>query len=225
MGMESIHATSIRGLDKYVQHDEIHEHLLIYCIVGKVKCSLVQALRLYIGRTAHRGTRGIALLFLDHGTRRGWRVSVTPRPFFTPGKDPVPLYRRLGGPQGQSGQVRKISPPPGFDSLIVQPVASRYTVYATRPTIYYMRLTTLKSHSIVYWNILQNIEPETRSISVSKYLCVISGFSSEVGEIFAFLRNYIAYGGTSYRRFRKTYCYHLSCPETSVRNYRHTPCN
>ena len=36
------------------------------------------------------------------------------------------LYRRLGGPQGRSGQVRKISPPPGFDPRIVQPIASRY---------------------------------------------------------------------------------------------------
>jgi len=36
-----------------------------------VKCTLVQALRLCTGRTAHRGSRGIALLFLDHGTRRG----------------------------------------------------------------------------------------------------------------------------------------------------------
>ena len=31
-------------------------------------------------------------------------------------------------------QVRKISPPPGFDPRTVQPVASRYTDYATRPT-------------------------------------------------------------------------------------------
>ena len=37
----------------------------------KVKCPLVQALRLCTGRTAHRGSRGIALLFHDHGTRRG----------------------------------------------------------------------------------------------------------------------------------------------------------
>jgi len=37
-------------------------------------------------------------------------------------------------PQGQSGQARKISPPLGFDPRIVQPVASRYTDYATRPT-------------------------------------------------------------------------------------------
>ena len=38
---------------------------------GKVKCTLVQALRLCTGHTAHRGSRGIALLFLDHGTGRG----------------------------------------------------------------------------------------------------------------------------------------------------------
>ena len=52
-----------------------------------------------------------------------------------PGKTRYPLYRRLGGPQGRSGQVRKISPPPRFDPRTVQPVASRYTDYATRPTI------------------------------------------------------------------------------------------
>ena len=36
----------------------------------KVKVTLVQTLRLCTGRTAHRGSRGIALLFHDHGTRR-----------------------------------------------------------------------------------------------------------------------------------------------------------
>jgi hypothetical protein len=61
-------------------------------------------------------------------------VSVTPRPLFTPGKTPYPLYRRVGGPQGRSGQVQKILPSPGFDPWTVQPVASRYTNYATWPT-------------------------------------------------------------------------------------------
>jgi len=62
-------------------------HILTCVItkVRKVKCTLVQALRLCTGRTAHRGNRGIAILFLDHGTRREWGVSVTPRPHFTPG--------------------------------------------------------------------------------------------------------------------------------------------
>jgi hypothetical protein len=44
-----------------------------------------------------------------------------------PGKDMAPLYRRLGGPLGRSEQVRKISPPPGFDPRTVQPVAISYT--------------------------------------------------------------------------------------------------
>ena len=35
-----------------------------------------------------------------------------------------PLYRRLGGPQGWSGWVWKISPPLRFDPWMVQPVAS-----------------------------------------------------------------------------------------------------
>jgi hypothetical protein len=45
------------------------------------------------------------------------------------GKTWYPLYRRLDGPQGRSGQVQKISPPLGFHPRIVQPVASRCTNY------------------------------------------------------------------------------------------------
>jgi hypothetical protein len=48
----------------------------------------------------------------------------------TSGKTRYPLYRRLGGPQGRSGQVRKISPPPGFDLRTAKPLASRCTDYA-----------------------------------------------------------------------------------------------
>ena len=47
-----------------------------------------------------------------------------------PGKTRYPLYRRLGGPQGRSGRVWKISPPPAFNPRTVQPVASRYTDWA-----------------------------------------------------------------------------------------------
>jgi len=44
-----------------------------------------------------------------------------------PGKTWYPLHWRLGGPQGRSGQVRIISPSPGFDPRTVQPVGSRHT--------------------------------------------------------------------------------------------------
>ena len=66
----------------------------------KVKVTLVQALRLCTGCTAHRGSRGVALPFHDHGTRRGRGVSVTPRPQFTPGKDPVPIVQEAGRAPG-----------------------------------------------------------------------------------------------------------------------------
>ena len=67
----------------------------------KVKCILVQVLRLCTGRTAHRGSRGVALLFYDHGTRRGLGASVTPRPLFTPGKEPVHIVQEAGWAPGQ----------------------------------------------------------------------------------------------------------------------------
>jgi hypothetical protein len=44
-----------------------------------------------------------------------------------PGKTRYPLYK--GGPQGRSGEVRKISIPPGFDPQTVQSAVSRYTYY------------------------------------------------------------------------------------------------
>ena len=86
------------------------------------------------GHTAYRGSRGIALPFLDHGTRRGEGWASRPGRSLSPGKTRHLLYRMLGGPQSRSGQVRKISSPPGFDPWTVQPVASRYTDYSTRPT-------------------------------------------------------------------------------------------
>jgi len=99
--------------------------------VKRVKCTLVQALR---HCTVHRGSRGIALLLLDHDTKRGEGSASRPGRSLPPRKTWYPLYRRLDGPQGRSGQVRKISPPPGFDPRTVQPVDSRYTDYAIRPT-------------------------------------------------------------------------------------------
>ena len=95
-----------------------------------VKVTLVQALRLCTSRTAHRGSRGIALLFhVTNGTRRGWGVSVTPRPLFTPRKDPVPIVQEAGwalGPVwiGTENFTLHRGSIPGPSS----PYLSRYTV-------------------------------------------------------------------------------------------------
>ena len=49
---------------------------------------------------AQRVGRGIALLFHDRGTRRGWVVSSTPRPHFTLRKDQVPIVQEAGWARG-----------------------------------------------------------------------------------------------------------------------------
>jgi len=56
-----------------------------------------------------------------------WVVKVTPWSLYSQVVPGIQLYRRLGGHQGRSGRVSKISPPPGFYHRAVQPVASRYT--------------------------------------------------------------------------------------------------
>ena len=77
--------------------------------------------------------RDITLLFLGRGTRRGWVVSSTPWPHFTPGKEPVPILQEAGGPQGRSGRAENLVPT-GIRSRTVQHLVSRYTDWATRPT-------------------------------------------------------------------------------------------
>jgi hypothetical protein len=85
--------------------------------VNKVKCTLVQALRLCTGCMAHRGSRGIALPFRDHGTRRGKGVSVMAQPLFTPGKDPVPIVKEAGRAPGPVWTGAENLAPTGIRSL------------------------------------------------------------------------------------------------------------
>jgi len=91
--------------------------------IKKVKCTLVQALRLCTGHMAHRGSRGIALLFLDHDTRRERRVSVTPRPNFTPGKDSVPIVQEDWWVPEPVWTGAENLAPTGIRSRTFQPVA------------------------------------------------------------------------------------------------------
>ena len=67
-------------------YDKERNYVVLYvlrCIyLKKVKVTLVQALRLCTGRTVHRGSRGIALPFHDHGTRRWWGQRHAPAAFY-----------------------------------------------------------------------------------------------------------------------------------------------
>jgi hypothetical protein len=67
-----------------------------------------------------------------------------------PGKTRYPLYRRLGGLQGRSGRVWKISTLLGFDPRTAQPVASHYTEYAILDQRVYRngKYSTLSAHGL-----------------------------------------------------------------------------
>ena len=91
-----------------------------------------------------------------------------------PAKTQYPLYRRLGGPQGRSGQVRKISPPPEFDPRTVQPVASRYNDYVTH------KCNTKFEYSYCAVTILLFIE--TENFQPRKELCVVNCHKYPVAE-------------------------------------------
>ena len=73
--------------------------------------------------TRHETTEGYkkcnSTLSLTSALVGGWVVNATLR-----------LLYRLCGPQGRSGRVREISPPPRFDPRTVYPVANRYTELA-----------------------------------------------------------------------------------------------
>ena len=72
---------------------------------------------------AQRVGRGIALLFHNRGTRRGWVVSSTPRPHFTPGKDPVPILQEAGWAPGPGWTGEKSLP--HRDSIPDRPARSQ----------------------------------------------------------------------------------------------------
>ena len=99
----------------------------MFYLVEKLKFTLVQALRLSTVRTAHRGVEVWLYSFLTTALEGGEGSASRTGRSLRPGKNRRPLYRRLRGPQGRSGQVQKISPTSGFYPRAVQPVASHYT--------------------------------------------------------------------------------------------------
>jgi len=81
---------------------------------------------------AHRVGRGIALLFLDHGIRRGQRhapAALCPRK-----RSGTHCTGAWLGPRAGLDRCGKPRPLLGFDLRTIQPLASRYTDYTTRPT-------------------------------------------------------------------------------------------
>ena len=108
-----------------------------------------------------------------------------------PGKTRYPLCRRLGGPQGWSGRVWKISPPPGFDPRTVHSVANSYTDWAIPAAVYACAMCDFhnkclyvliekgsvlfwRSNQIFYSNVILQIFSLVVCVSSLKYLLEIS---------------------------------------------------
>ena len=92
---------------------------------------------------AQRVGRGIALLFHNRGARRGWVVSSTPRPHFTPGKDPVPILQKTGwapGPVWMGGKSR-----PHRDSIPDRPARSSVAIPTELPGPHHEHVNCLKT--------------------------------------------------------------------------------
>ena len=94
-----------------------------------------------------------------------------------PGKTQYPLYRRLVGPQRRSGQVWKISSPPGFGPRTDQPVASRYTEYAIpAPKVdVYFPICSILHNSVELLQVQPSFSDDIREY-FTKFNLVLVGF-------------------------------------------------
>ena len=135
-------AGSICGATSSGLHEALHwpQNMKDWCSAGSLKlfsCDFLHVVCIVVESSLYnlpwrlRGEyRYSSILSLTSATDGGCFL----KPLH-PGKDTrYPFYSKLGGRQGRSGRVRKISPPPphtpGFDLRAVQPVASRYAIYA-----------------------------------------------------------------------------------------------
>ena len=122
-------------------------------------------------RVAQRVGRGIALLFHDRGTRRGWVVSSTPWPHFTPGKDPVPILQEAGWAPGRVWTAGKSRP--HRDSIPDRPARRKslyrlsYLAYCSSIRYYYLAgCTTFPHLPAPIWQLYYILPPVVSVIPV-----------------------------------------------------------
>jgi len=138
--------------------------VVVVVVVKKVKWSHSRP------GVAQRVGRGIALLFHDRGTRSGWVVSSTPRPHFTPGKDPVPILQEAGwapGPVWTGGNSR-----PHRDSIPDRPDRSQslyrlsYPAFSNRSSSINIIVSIITSS--LWWCVLgQNVIRSSGNLKAS----------------------------------------------------------
>jgi hypothetical protein len=110
-----LYLTCIVTLSVFLVRDIISPKLTFYELTQKFRCSKYGKVHPRTGHEGPGGSRGLTLPFHDHGTRRGEGSGSRAGRSLHPGNSWYQFYRRLGGPQGRSVRLRKISPSPGFD--------------------------------------------------------------------------------------------------------------
>jgi len=116
------------------------------------------------GRCGPEVGTGIALLFLDHDTRRGWVVSSTLRQHFTHGKEPVPILQEAGWAPGSVWTGRKC---PHRDSIPDRPARSHPLYRVSYPA------------NLIYVKIRNNIVP-TSFVSLMTIIWELYVYLTEV---------------------------------------------
>ena len=121
---------------------------------------------------AHRGSRGIGLLFLWTQGQIGVGGQRHAPGALLPGKRPVMhCTGRWIGPRDRSGHVWRISRPSKFDPRTVQSVASRYTDRAIPATfVFIMHINILKPTGHVMH---QQFNIQQLYVLPTLYLCVL----------------------------------------------------
>jgi len=126
--------------------------------------------------------RGIALLFHDHGTRRGWAVSSTPQPHFTPGKDPVPILQEAGWAPGPVWTGRKFRRHRDSIPDLLAHSQSLYRLTYPTHTHIYIYIYTHRLHNIYIGNLLRawntrGGESHYRMMKAANMSTAVSSFS------------------------------------------------
>jgi hypothetical protein len=97
----------------------------------------------------HRRRRGIALPFLDQRHYKGVRGQRhAPATLYPRERHGTHCTGGWAGPRASLDRCRKFCPPPGFDPRTVQPIASHYTDWVTRPTMYVPRKKKKKGNRL-----------------------------------------------------------------------------
>jgi len=92
-----------------------------------------------------------------------------PQQHLTAGKDPVPIVQEAGWASGPVWIGVENLALPGFDPQTVQPVGSRYTDYATRPTNLIVPYINIITHTLIYIYVCVCVSPVTRRVLAGDY--------------------------------------------------------